>query len=75
MGGVPSCWGLGRSLSDVQPPLSISAGRDNRKILMVPALGHALDFLTWRSLVHKRGLTDEEAIELMVGMLRSSMRD
>ena len=27
-------------LSDVQPRLGISAGRDNRKILMVPALGH-----------------------------------
>ena len=42
---------------------------------MVPALGHALEFLTWRSLGHERCLTDEEAIELMVGMVRSSMRD
>jgi hypothetical protein len=63
--------GASVGLSDVQPRLGISAGRDNRKILMVPALGHALDFLTWRSLVHEQGLTDEEAIELMVGMVRN----
>jgi hypothetical protein len=38
------------------------------------ALGHALDFWTWRSLVHERGLTEEEAIELMVGMVSCLMR-
>ena len=43
------------------------------KTLLV-ALGHALEFWTWRSLVHERGLTDEEAIELMVGMVRSAVR-
>ncbi len=42
---------------------------------LLAALGHALEFWTWRSLVHEQGLTDEEAIELMVGMVRSSMRD
>ena len=42
---------------------------------LLAALGHALDLWTWRSLVHERGLSDEEAIELMVGMVRSSVRD
>lgn len=41
---------------------------------LLAALGHALDFWTWRSLVHEQGLTDEEAIELMLGMVRCSMR-
>ena len=48
---------------------------DQRLKTLLAALGHALDFRTWRSLVHEQGLTDEEAIELMVGMVRSLMRD
>ena len=48
---------------------------DQRLKVLLAALGHALEFWTWRSLVHERGLTDEEAIELMVGMVRSLMRD
>ncbi len=48
---------------------------DQRLKRLLAALGHALDFWTWRSLVREQGLTDEEAIELMVGMVRSSMRD
>ncbi len=47
---------------------------DRRLETLLAALGHALDFRTWRSLVHERGLTDEQAIELMVGMVRSLMR-
>lgn len=48
---------------------------DLRLKTLLAAPGHALDFRTWRSLVHERSLTDEEAIELMVGMVRSSMLD
>jgi AcrR family transcriptional regulator len=48
---------------------------DQRLKVLLAALGHALDFWTWRSLVHEQSLTDEEAIELMVGMVRSLMRD
>jgi AcrR family transcriptional regulator len=48
---------------------------DQRLKRLLGALGHALDFWTWRSLVHEQSLTDEEAIELMVGMVRSSVRD
>ena len=48
---------------------------DQRLKRLLAALGHALGFWTWRSLVHEQGLTDDEAIELMVGMVRSSVRD
>jgi AcrR family transcriptional regulator len=34
--------------------------------LAVAALDHALDFETWRALVRRHGLTDEQARELMV---------
>ena len=47
---------------------------DQRLKTLLAALGHALDFWTWRSLVHEQGLTDEQAIELMVGMVRSLVR-
>jgi AcrR family transcriptional regulator len=34
------------------------------------ALAHALDFGTWHSLVRQQRLTDEQAVELMVAMVR-----
>lgn len=34
------------------------------------ALGHAISFQTWQSLVREQGLEEREAVELMVGMLR-----
>jgi AcrR family transcriptional regulator len=34
------------------------------------AIGHAISFQTWRSLVREQGLEDAEAIELMASMLR-----
>lgn len=37
--------------------------------LLEAALGHALDFQTWHSLVRQQGLDDERAIDLMVGMV------
>lgn len=33
------------------------------------AIGHALDFSTWRSLVRGQGLDDSEAVELMCGLV------
>ncbi len=44
---------------------------DQRLKTLLGALGHALSFWTWRSLVHEQSLTDEQAIELMVSMVRS----
>ncbi|MER9417068.1 TetR/AcrR family transcriptional regulator [Mesorhizobium sp. M0306] len=46
--------------------------------LLVAAIGHALDFTTWLSLVENQGLSDEEAVETMlvlVRSVRSSLRD
>jgi AcrR family transcriptional regulator len=48
---------------------------DERLALLLAALGHALDFQTWRSLVRQQGLGDEQAVELMAKMVRCSMRD
>ena len=36
------------------------------------AIGHALAFPTWRSLVREQGLGDEEAVELMVSLVASA---
>ena len=38
------------------------------------AIGLALDFETWHTMVRKHGLTDEQALDLMVGMVRCSMQ-
>jgi AcrR family transcriptional regulator len=48
---------------------------DERLALLLAALGHALDFQTWRSLVRQQGLNNEQAIEVMVGMVRYLMHD
>ena len=47
-------WGA----SDESPPLLLSA------------IGLALDFQTWRAMARRQDLSDEQAIELMVGMVR-----
>jgi AcrR family transcriptional regulator len=46
-----------------------------RLAMLLGTLGHALDFQTWRSLVRQQGLSDEQAIEVMVGMVRCMTRD
>jgi hypothetical protein len=43
--------------------------------LLLAALGHALDFQTWRSLVPERGLDDQQAVGLMINMVRCAARD
>jgi AcrR family transcriptional regulator len=40
---------------------------------LLGTIGLALDFQTWRTMVRKQGLTDEQALELMVGMVRCTM--
>jgi AcrR family transcriptional regulator len=37
--------------------------------LLLGAIGLALDFQSWRTMVHKQDLTDEQAVELMVRMV------
>lgn len=43
--------------------------------LLEAALGHALDFQTWRSLVRQQGLDDEQAMDVLVGMVRCLVTD
>lgn len=44
--------------------------REERREVLLAAIGHALDFGTWRSLVRQQGLDDEQAVELMVETVR-----
>ncbi len=48
--------------------------RGKKRVLLLGAIDHALEFETWRSLVCQHGLDDEQAIELMVGMARCATR-
>jgi AcrR family transcriptional regulator len=41
--------------------------------LRLGAIGLALDFQTWRAMARTQGLSDEQAIELMVGMVRCTV--
>lgn len=43
--------------------------RGKRKARVEAAIGHALAFPTWQSLVRERGLTNGEAVDLMAGMV------
>ena len=38
--------------------------------LLLGAIGLALDFQSWRTMVRKQGMTDEQAVELMARMVR-----
>jgi hypothetical protein len=51
------------------------SGDGHRRDLFRAALGHALNFYTWQSLVREQGLEDEEAIALLVGMVRCIASD
>jgi AcrR family transcriptional regulator len=51
--------------------LATGRGTDDERLgLLLGAMGHALDFQTWRSLVKQQGLSEEQAVELMIGMVR-----
>jgi AcrR family transcriptional regulator len=44
--------------------------RGTRRKLLAAAIGHSVDFFAWRSL-RRQKLTDEEIVELIIGMIRS----
>lgn len=44
--------------------------RGSRRRRVRAAIGHALSFATWRSLVREQGLSEAEAVELMIGLAR-----
>lgn len=46
-----------------------------QQLLLRGAIGVALDFQTWRTMVRGQDLTDEQAIELMVRMVRCATRE
>ena len=46
--------------------------RGRRRELLAAAIGHALDFETWRSLERRQGLSPEAAVELMVRAVGAS---
>lgn len=46
--------------------------RGRRRARLLAAVGHALDFNTWRSLVRQQGLSDDSAVELMTRLVRSA---
>jgi hypothetical protein len=43
---------------------------DERRELLMAALGHAIDFWTWRSLTEGQSLDDEKAALLMTEMVQ-----
>ena len=47
-----------------------SRGRSRARV--AAAIGHALDFATWRSLTRERGLEADEAVELMVALVEAA---
>jgi AcrR family transcriptional regulator len=51
--------------------LAIGWGKSYEPLrLLLSAIGLALDFQAWRAMTSTQGLSDEQAIELMVGMVR-----
>ena len=53
-------------LAEAREVLARGSGlRGARRKRLRAALGHAIDFLTWRSLTRREGLSDAEAVELM----------
>ncbi len=47
-------------------------GNDEARALIRAAAGHAIHFLTWRSLVREQGLDDEKAVEVMVATVQAA---
>ena len=47
----------------------LARGRPRRRTVRA-AIGHAIEFETWRSLVRRQGCTNGEAVRLMVGFVR-----
>ena len=50
----------------------LARGRPRRKAVRA-AVGHALEFETWRSLVPRQGLSRKQAVDLMVRLVAGSV--
>ena len=44
--------------------------RGRRRLALMAAIAHALELSTWESLVRRQGLSNEEAVTLVAGMVR-----
>jgi AcrR family transcriptional regulator len=56
---------------------ALMAGRRERgrsRTRVCGAIGHAINFLTWRSLVREQRLSTEEAVALMTALVRAAAR-
>ena len=51
-----------------------TASADPERRRLLAAIGHAIDFSTWRSLTQPTGLSDAEAIDLMVALVSTAAR-
>jgi hypothetical protein len=47
----------------------------NREAVIAAAIGHALDFWTWKSLTENQGLGDDDAATLMAQMVQGVADD
>jgi AcrR family transcriptional regulator len=50
------------------------AARGGTRARLRQAIGHALEFRTWQSLVRRQGCTPDEAVQLMVALARATTR-
>lgn len=69
---APDLVGVGFRLLLSRMRSALSAGwkvEGDHEPVFLAALGHALDFTTWRSLVRDHGRTDEQAVALMVTLV------
>ncbi len=65
--------GLSSYLAAVRDLLARGWGaRGRRRELLLAAIGHALDFETWRSLERRQGLDPQAAVEVAVGAVRAA---
>jgi AcrR family transcriptional regulator len=61
---------FGRAMKDVLVPGWATDRRSKRRV--AAAVGHATSFATWRSLVMEQGLRGDDAVELMVALVRTA---
>jgi AcrR family transcriptional regulator len=67
---APAAEGFERGFEALHAALMDGRSRHGRaRVRVAAAIGHALDFGTWRSLTRERGLQADEAVELMVALV------
>lgn len=62
---------FGRYLQAVKAILATGWATSANTETLHAALGHAIELSTWQSLVHRQGLTEAEAVELVVRLVRA----